>query len=129
MCYSLSNYSHSVTIINKSYIITGQDRPFWMQEVEAPKISRQSAQGGGKVVSSTHRSRLPPGDTSGTHFRQSLSRPQGHSAAGRIRSVKNSNGTIGNRTSVLSAQPQLTAPPHTPLQSSIFYSKGYFTVP
>jgi hypothetical protein len=30
-----------------------------------------------------------------------LNRPQGHSAAGRILSMKNSNGTIGNRTSVM----------------------------
>jgi len=40
------------------------------------------AQDGGKVVSLTHRSPLPPGNTPGTHF--CLSRPQGHSAIGRI---------------------------------------------
>ena len=32
------------------------------------QISRQSAQEGGKVVSSTHRPPLPPGSTPGTHF-------------------------------------------------------------
>jgi len=47
MCHSLSNYGHSVTLINKSYTITGQERPFGLQEVEAPKISKQSTQGGG----------------------------------------------------------------------------------
>jgi hypothetical protein len=43
-----------------------------------------------------------------------LSQPQGHSAAGRIMSMKNSNDTIGNRTCDLpacSAVPQPTAPP------------------
>jgi len=39
-----------------------------------------TAQDGGKVVSLTHRPPLPPGNAPGTHFRQRLSRPQGHSA-------------------------------------------------
>jgi len=38
----------------------------------------------GKVVSLTHWLPLPPGNTPGTHFCQRLSRPQGHSAIGRI---------------------------------------------
>jgi hypothetical protein len=61
MCYSLSKYSHSVTIINKSYTIRGHDTPFRLQEVEAPKISRQSAEGGGKVGSTRHRPHLHQG--------------------------------------------------------------------
>ena len=32
------------------------------------QISRQSAQEGGKVVSTTHRPPLPPGNIPGTHF-------------------------------------------------------------
>jgi len=46
-----------------------------------------------------------------------LSQPQGHSAAGRIVSMKNSSDTIGNRTRDLlacSAVPQPTAPPCVP---------------
>jgi hypothetical protein len=46
---------------------------------------------------------LPPGNTPGTHFCYRLSRPQGHSATGRIMSLKNSNDTIGNRTRDLPA--------------------------
>ena len=57
-----------------------------------------TAQDGGKVVSLTHRPPLPPGNTPGTHFYYRLSRPQVHSATGRIMSLKNSNDTIGNRT-------------------------------
>jgi hypothetical protein len=38
------------------------------QEVEAPRISRQSAHEGGKVVSPTHRPSLPPGRIPGTYF-------------------------------------------------------------
>jgi len=43
-----------------------------------------TAQDGGKVVNLTHRPSLPPGNSSGTHFCYRLSRPQGHSAIGRI---------------------------------------------
>ena len=39
-----------------------------------------------------------PGDAPGTYFCQRLSRPQDHSAARRIMSMKNSIDTIGNRT-------------------------------
>jgi hypothetical protein len=39
---------------------TDLDRPLGLQEVEAPKISRQSAQEGGTFVSSTHRPPLNP---------------------------------------------------------------------
>ena len=60
----------------------------------------------------------PPGNIPGTHFCQRLSQTQGHSAARRIVSMKNSNDTIGNRTRDLracSAVPQPTAPPRTQL--------------
>jgi hypothetical protein len=62
------------------------------------RISRQSAHEGGKVVSPTHRPSLPPGMIPGTHFCWRLSRPQGHNATGRIKSLKNSSDSIGNRT-------------------------------
>jgi len=61
----------------------------------------------------------PPGNIPGTHFGWGLSQPQGHSAAGRIMTLKNSNDTIGNRTRELpacSAVPQSTAPTPTPLE-------------
>jgi hypothetical protein len=63
----------------------------------------------GKVVSPTHRPPLPPGNIPDTHFCLRLSQPQGHSAAGGIMSMKNSNETIGNRfrdLAVCSAVPQ-----------------------
>ena len=62
------------------------------------QISRQSAEEGGKFVSPTHRPPLPTGRIPGNHFCWRLSQPQGHSAAGRIMSMKNSNEIIGNRT-------------------------------
>jgi hypothetical protein len=45
--------------INLSYPITGLDKTLGLQEVEAPRISRQSAHEGGKFVSPTYRPRLP----------------------------------------------------------------------
>ena len=50
----------------------------------------------------THRPPLPPRNTPGTHFCSRLDRHQGHSAIGRIMSMKNLNETIWNRTSELS---------------------------
>jgi hypothetical protein len=73
-----------------------------------------------KVVrlSALRTSRLyPPGNIPGTHFCQRLRRPQGHSAAARIKSMKNSSDTIGNRTRnrpTCSSVPQPTVPPPAP---------------
>ena len=77
-----------------------------LQACSGPEGSRKlrfpdfmtTAHDGGIVVSLKHRPPLPPGNTPGTHFYWRLSRPQGHSATGRIMSLKNSNDTIGNRT-------------------------------
>jgi hypothetical protein len=84
---------------SKSNPITGLDRPIGFQEVKAPrfqdnrhmKVVRLSAVLTGRLYS--------PGNIPGT---------QGHSAAGRIVSMKSSNDTIGNQTR---AVPQPTAPP------------------
>ena len=43
----------------KSYPIRVLDRPLGLQDVGAPSVSRQSANEGGKVVSSMHRPSLP----------------------------------------------------------------------
>jgi len=48
-----------------SHHITGLDRSLGQQDVEAPRISRQRAHEGGKVISTRHRpplSPLPPPD-------------------------------------------------------------------
>ena len=79
--------------------ITGPRGPDGSRKLRYPDYVTM-AQDGGKVVSLAHRPPLPPGNTPGTHFCYRLSRPQGHSAIGRM-SMKNSNDTIGNRTSDL----------------------------
>ena len=73
------------------------------------KVERLSALRAGRFYT--------PGDIPGTHFGWRLSQPQGHSAAGRITSMKNSNDTFGNRTRDLptcGVVPQPTAPPRAP---------------
>jgi hypothetical protein len=57
-----------------------------------------TAQVGGKVVSLTQRPPLPQEIHLVLISFKSLSRSQGHSATGRIMSLKNSNDTNGNRT-------------------------------
>jgi len=81
------------------------------------QISRQSAHEGGKV-SPTHRPSLPPRKIPSTNFFRTLSRPQDHSAAGRIVSMKNSNNTIGNRTRDLLA---CSAVPHLWVKFVVYY--------
>ena len=57
-----------------------------------------------EMLSALRTDRLYPlGNISGTHFCWRLSRPQGHSAAGMIMSMKNSNDIIGNQTRDLPA--------------------------
>jgi hypothetical protein len=80
-------------------------------------VFRQSAHEGGKVVSHTPQPSLPSGNIPGTHFYETLSRPQGHSATERFMSMKHAKDTIGNRTRdipVCIAVPQATAPPRAP---------------
>jgi hypothetical protein len=84
----------------------GKDKAVPFQGWSDPDVSKKlrfpdfmsTVQDGGKVVSLTHWPPLPPGNTPGTHFCWRLSRPQGHSATGRITSLSNSNDIIGNRT-------------------------------
>ena len=57
-----------IIIIIIIYPITGLERLLGVREVEAPRISRQSANEGGKAVSPTHRPPLSPKHSFGTHF-------------------------------------------------------------
>ena len=93
------------------------ERPWGFQEIESPRFQDNRHM---EVVGllTLHTGWLyPPWNIPGTHFCYRLSQPKGHSAAGRIVSMKNSNDTLGNRTHDLpacSAVPQLNVPPHAP---------------
>jgi hypothetical protein len=71
-------------------------RPFWKfncrisQRLLYLKVVRLSALGTGRLC--------PTRNIPGIHFCQRLSRPQGHSVAGRFMSMKYSSDNIGNQT-------------------------------
>ena len=82
------------------------------------QISRQSVYEGGKVVRPSTGRLYLPGNIPGTHFCYRMSRPQGHRATEKIKSITNSNDTIGNRTRDLpacSAVPQTNCTTDCPL--------------
>ena len=112
----LSYYFTQVKVKVK-HPITGLDRPRGFQEVEATRFQDNRHM---KVVrlSTLRPGRFyPRGNIPGSHFYYRLSRTQGHSAAGRITSTKNSNDIIWNQTRDLpacSSVPQLTAPLRAP---------------
>jgi hypothetical protein len=73
---------------------------------------------------------LPPRKIPGTHLCWRLSRLQGHSAAGKIRSIEKCNGLIGNATRDLpacSVVPQPTTLPGAPVLQSL-PTKQIYTV-
>ena len=74
------------------------------------QISRQTAPEICKVVSPTHRPPLPPRKYSWYSFLLESESTQGHSVAGRIKSMKNSNDTIGNLIRDLPACSAVTHP-------------------
>jgi hypothetical protein len=77
---------------------------------------------------------LLPRKIPGTHFCQRLSRPQGHSEAGRIRSIEKTNDLIRNRTCDLpacSTVPQPITLPCSPIILTILgenYKFGSFSL-
>ena len=121
-CILGQNFYELTTVSGKNNRITGLDRSWGFQEVEAPRF-QDSRHMNVVSISALGNDRLyPPGNIPGTHFYQRLSKTQGHSAAGRIMSMKNSIDTIGNQTRDLpacSAVPQPTAPPRPSVDVSL----------
>ena len=88
----LSTYKETICLYSKAVPLQTWSGPEGSRELKFPNYMT-TAQDGGKVVSPKYRPPLHPGSAPGTHFCQKLSRPQGHSAIGRIISMKNSNDT------------------------------------
>jgi hypothetical protein len=92
-----------------------------IQEIGAPRFHDRHME----VVSllnTTHRSPSASNNIPGIPFRWRLSRPQSHSAAGMIMSMKNSSDTIGNQTRNLracGAVPKPTTPLHVSNESNL----------
>ena len=93
----------------RSFEVKGKGKAVPLQAWSGPEGSRKlrfldymtTAQDSDKFIRPTHRPPLPPGNAPDTHFCYRLSRSQGHSAIGRIMSMKNSSDSIWDRTSDL----------------------------
>jgi hypothetical protein len=116
----------------QSYPCNRPWRPIGLWDVEASKFSLDSRfTDGAEIVSLTRRQPFTPRKISGIHFCLRLSRPQGHSAAGMVRSIEKYNDHIGYRTSDLPAcsiVPQPTTLPRAPVWLSICSWKHILTV-
>ena len=107
----------------KVKVKSGQARG--VQGVWGSQISRQLLLEGGTVVRPNHRPPLPLQEI--LLVDQRLSHLQDHSAAGRIKSMKNSSDTIRNRPRDLpafSAMSQPNAPLRTPHPASTLWKLG-----
>jgi hypothetical protein len=86
---------------DKNIPVTGRGGPEVCEMSRLPYFLVKRLTVGGEMVSLTLLPTYNPRKISGIHFFQRLSLPHGYSAAGRIRSIKNSNDLIGNRSGYL----------------------------
>jgi hypothetical protein len=89
--------------MGKTIPVTGHEGPQSCETSRIPHFLGNRLTVGGEVATLTRRPPFTPRKIPGTHFCLRLSRPQGHSAAGRIKSIKKSNDFIGNRNRNLPA--------------------------
>jgi len=71
------------------------DKPLGLRQIETPRITKQPAHQGDKVVSRTHRSPLQPRKYSWYKFLLEAESTVGHSAADRMLSMKNYGDPLG----------------------------------
>jgi hypothetical protein len=76
----------------------GKGKAIPLQALTGPEGSRRLRLPDFKTIGTWRWQGCQPVNIPGTHFCRRLSRPQGHSAAERIMSMKNSNDTTGNRS-------------------------------
>jgi hypothetical protein len=126
-------------VSRRKYVTEGKDKAMPLQALTGPECSSRlrlphfETIGTWRCLGCQHRPPLLPGNIPGTHFCSRLSRTQGHSAAGRIMSMKNSNDTIGNQSRdlpVCSAVPQPLRHrvPHTGLNPFNFILKHFLQI-
>jgi hypothetical protein len=101
----------------KAIPVTGTERSYGCGKSRLPHFLENRLTDGDEIVRLQRRPPFTPRKIPGTHLCWRLSQPQGHSEAGRIRSIEKSNDLIGNRTSHIPAcriVPQPTTLSHAP---------------
>jgi hypothetical protein len=106
--------------LSKAIPVTGRGGPEGCDTSRLPHLLDNRLTDGGEVVSLTRRpAALYPQEDSWYSFLLEAESPQGHSAAGRIRSFEKSSDLVGNRTRDLpacSTVPEPTTLPRVPLK-------------
>jgi hypothetical protein len=92
----LTDGGEVASLTHQTLAVTGRGSPWGCEMSRLPHFLYSRFTDGGEVVSLTRLPPFTPRLISGTHSYYRLSRPQRHSAAGRIRSVEISNDFIGN---------------------------------
>jgi hypothetical protein len=80
------------------------DKPIGVQEGEVPRFLDNRDMKVARLLALSTGHLYPPINIPDAHFCQRLSRPQGHSVAGWIKSMKNSNDSVVNRNRDLPRQ-------------------------
>jgi hypothetical protein len=101
----------------KAIPVTGREGPYGCEMSRLSHFLDNRLTDDGEVVSLTRRPPFNP---------RRMSRPQGHSAAGRIRSIEKSNDLIGNRTHGLLALSIVTQPTTLPRAPNSKYNTNRF---
>jgi len=91
-------------MLNVQLSLYRSERPLGFQECEVPRFLDDRHVKLGRLLALCTGHHYPPRNIPDAHFCQRLSRPQGHSVAGRIKSMKNSNDSIVNRNRDLPGQ-------------------------
>jgi hypothetical protein len=102
---------------SKSIPVTGRGGPWICETSRLPHFPDNRLTDGGEVVSLKSRPPFTPRKIPGTHFCYRLSRPQGHRADGRIKSIEKKINHIGTQTRdfpACSIVPQPTTLPRVP---------------
>jgi hypothetical protein len=98
--------------------ITGCGGPWGSEMSRLPYFVENRLTDSGEIVNLTHLPSFTARRTPGTHFCLRLNRPQGHSGAGKIRSIGKSNYFAENRTrdfQSCSIVPEPTTLPRDPI--------------
>jgi len=95
-CVSVTSWRHIYIYEGKAVPLQAWSGPEGSRKLRFPDYTT-TPKDDSNVVSLIHRPPLPPGNSPGTHFCSKLTRLQGHSAIGRITSMKNSNDTSWDR--------------------------------